>query len=66
MHHHNILTTVCEPGIELKVVYSRKMCFSVWWVLRGGGVVYTSMHFFFLWTVHSQPPFSGLRTESVV
>lgn len=23
-------TTVCEPGIEFEVVYSRKMCFSVW------------------------------------
>lgn len=62
-------TTVCEPGIEFEVVYSRKMCFSVW----GGGlvrrlrVVYISMHFFSscgLYTLSRL--FSGLCTEPVV
>lgn len=49
-------TTVCEPGIESEVVYSRKMCFSVWWGWGAGLCIYPCI-FFFLWTVHSQLPF---------
>lgn len=41
-------TTVCQPGIEFWVVYSRKMCFSVlvWWRGDWGLCIYSHAFFF--------------------